>query len=425
MTVPNEFTPDTYEGSDSTPDYDYTFPIQEASELRVIVREDEAGEDEILTLDVDYTVDEDTIGDEDGGSITFIDDGQAWLDGSGNLATGYTLTIDRDLPVTQEKTFRNQKKFHGSRLEDALDRVIRNVQDLKRQLASALKLPESEIGSEILTRLPGLSARAGRILSFDEDGNLTTVLEVPEGSLSVSAFGEALLDDPDADTALSTLGLSDYFKTLVAAANAGSLQSLLGLSAFVKTLLDDADAAAFLATLGLTVTAFAKTVLDDGTADAALVTLGAGIPNVAAAADVATGDSLLIYDASAGAAKKATVQEVAGGILSALVTVTPKTAPYPIVAADNGKVFTNEGAAGSIAFTLPAAAAGYKVTFVVQAAFALVITAGAGDTIRIGGAVSAAAGTATSADVGSSITLVAINATEWVSLGREGNWAIA
>jgi hypothetical protein len=87
---------------------------------------------------------------------------------------------------------------------------------------------------------------------------------------------------------------------------------------------------------------------------------------------------------------------------------------------------TNEGAAGAVALTLPAAAVGLEYHFYVQAAQNVAVTAGAGDTIRVAAGVSSAGGTATNGTVGGYLALVAINATEWVAMGTPtGTWTLA
>lgn len=86
------------------------------------------------------------------------------------------------------------------------------------------------------------------------------------------------------------------------------------------------------------------------------------------------------------------------------------------------KIFTNEGATAENYHTLPSAAAGYNFVFIVQDADGLRITANTGDTIRVIDKVTAAAGYISSTTIGSTVTLAAINGTEWVALSIKGVW---
>lgn len=58
-----------------------------------------------------------------------------------------------------------------------------------------------------------------------------------------------------------------------------------------------------------------------------------------------------------------------------------KTAAYTIVAADNNKLFTNDGAGASVTFTLPTLAAGLRFMFFGIADFEWIITSAAGNDI--------------------------------------------
>ncbi len=91
---------------------------------------------------------------------------------------------------------------------------------------------------------------------------------------------------------------------------------------------------------------------------------------------------------------------------------------------DVGKVFTNEGATSSVAFTLPDAIAGLNYTFVVEDTDGLSITAQAGDTIRIYDQLSASGGNATSTDQGATIILTAISSSKWVATSGLGTWTV-
>lgn len=96
--------------------------------------------------------------------------------------------------------------------------------------------------------------------------------------------------------------------------------------------------------------------------------------------------------------------------------------PNVLTASESRKVITNEGATAKAYNTLPTAAAGLRFTFYVDDDDGLRVTAAAADTIRIGDQISIAAGYAESTVIGSFLTLIAINATEWVAIGSAGTW---
>lgn len=110
--------------------------------------------------------------------------------------------------------------------------------------------------------------------------------------------------------------------------------------------------------------------------------------------------------------------------LTALVRVVPNTGTAQPSPNESCSVITNEGDANGSVIELPTAQAGLVVTAVVQTAQTVTITANTGDTIRINTSVTAAAGSITSSAVGSTITLTAINATEWVATSTIGTWSI-
>lgn len=96
-----------------------------------------------------------------------------------------------------------------------------------------------------------------------------------------------------------------------------------------------------------------------------------------------------------------------------------------VVEDDCDNLLTNEGATSKPTITLPSAAAGLCYKFYVQDSDGIKIQAGTGDTIRIAASASAAAGYIESTTVGDAITLVAVNATEWVAISQMGSgWSV-
>lgn len=96
--------------------------------------------------------------------------------------------------------------------------------------------------------------------------------------------------------------------------------------------------------------------------------------------------------------------------------VNPRTSGGTETTRESFGITTNEGAGARVDRTLPGAVSGLQYTYVVQDADGIRVIAAAGDTIRMAGTVSSAGGSITSTTIGDSVTLVAINATEWVAM---------
>jgi hypothetical protein len=104
--------------------------------------------------------------------------------------------------------------------------------------------------------------------------------------------------------------------------------------------------------------------------------------------------------------------------------VEAKTSAMVVTTAVSGKVFTNKGATTQVNFTLPSAAVGLQYTFIVQDSDGVRVTAASGDTIRIAGSVTAAAGHIDNSTIGGVVTLLAVDATEWFAISYVGTWAL-
>ena len=107
------------------------------------------------------------------------------------------------------------------------------------------------------------------------------------------------------------------------------------------------------------------------------------------------------------------------------ITITGVGGPNVLVDSESRKVLVNEDTLAAMNYqTLPDAAAGLIFTFICNHADGIRIVAAAGDTMRLNGSVSVAAGYVESTIVGSAVKLVAIDATEWIATSVNGTWNV-
>lgn len=159
-----------FTGNDSAATFPFPFKVFLAADLYVLRLDVAAGSITVLALETDYTavVNEDQDADP-GGSITLT---------AGNLPAGYTLTLTTDIAELQGLDLTNGGGFYPDTMNAALDLLTILIQQLKTQLSRALQVPLVDSGIDVT--LPPADERAGTVLGFDGNGNVTlvTVLEI-------------------------------------------------------------------------------------------------------------------------------------------------------------------------------------------------------------------------------------------------------
>lgn len=159
MTVSSSTTKVSYNGDSSTTVFAYTFKVFDEDDLTVVIRAAD-GTETTKTITTDYTVS--GVGNASGGNVTMLT----------APATGQTLTILREQPLTQELDLVPNDPFPAQSLEEALDKLVFMVQSHSEELDRSIKLSKT---NTILSTEFTVSAadRAGAVFAFDASGELS------------------------------------------------------------------------------------------------------------------------------------------------------------------------------------------------------------------------------------------------------------
>lgn len=183
MSYSTETARNDYTGDGATAEYDYTFRITDQTHLLVLLRDDDGNDLGPLAITTDYTVD--GVGLSAGGSITLVDNGQAWLDGDGDLLTDYQLTILANVPNKQPTDIRNQGTFYPETHEEVFDRLNRQIQQLQEQIDHCLRTPRSIPTSEFDAQLD--EPAAGKFPRVNDAGDGVEWVPLLDSELQVQS----------------------------------------------------------------------------------------------------------------------------------------------------------------------------------------------------------------------------------------------
>jgi len=148
----------------STTVFNFSFKLFLTSEIQVIKADTATGAETALTLGVDYTASLNSNQDASpGGSITI----------SPAIQSGYTITILSNVSMTQSVAIANQGGFYPDVINAALDRLTIFVQQLAEKVGRTIRIPTSD-STGTSSQTPAASIRAGALLGFDANGNVTT-----------------------------------------------------------------------------------------------------------------------------------------------------------------------------------------------------------------------------------------------------------
>ena len=187
------------------------------TDLVVYVTDNTTGAETLLNLNSTYSV--------SGGSGST---GTVDLSGGsapyGAPASGTTLTILRELALTQSDHFVNGDDNDAAVQETALDRLTLFAQQLKEILARCVQFPPGETPGNTLDPF---ATRANTVLGFDANGDLFAFTAIPTGTVASAFMQNTVFPAATALAARQVLDI-DTRATTIASAATLDLDSIAG-----------------------------------------------------------------------------------------------------------------------------------------------------------------------------------------------------
>lgn len=221
-------------GNGSTATYSYSFKIFDDDDLLVIVRKTSTGVETTLTKTTDYTVS--GVGETSGGNVVLVDANQDWLDASGFLATGYTITILGNRGYLQDTSIRNQGPLYPNVLEDEYDKQVVLLQQLAEKCNRAITLRKTSTETGIEFTGDALADSEGEVIVVNSDGDGiepsgTTISQIATYASNASASASAAATSASsASTSASAASTSATAAASSASSAAASAASIVGVT---------------------------------------------------------------------------------------------------------------------------------------------------------------------------------------------------
>lgn len=102
--------------------------------------------------------------------------GAAIANGSGQIPTGYTVTLSQKIPFTQKEGYPEAGIFPSAATEFALDKLTLMIQQLAGNAQYSLQAPVTDVNPNMF--LPIAAVRANKFLAFDVNGNPIAVQSI-------------------------------------------------------------------------------------------------------------------------------------------------------------------------------------------------------------------------------------------------------
>ena len=164
MTISTIIIKNSYSGNASQTVFPYTFKISVDADIQVILRS-ALGTETVKSISTDYTVS--GAGDANGGNVTMVV----------APANGETLVIRRATVQTQTIDLVENDPFSAETVEGGFDKSISLVQEIQEQADRSIKLSRTNTMASTEFTVDA-NTRAGKILGFDDNGELVVSQEL-------------------------------------------------------------------------------------------------------------------------------------------------------------------------------------------------------------------------------------------------------
>lgn len=191
MTVSSEIKRSDYVGNGSTVNFPTAFRFLQNEDIKVILTSD-LGVEEVQAESSHYTLA--GAGLDAGGTVTFLT----------APPSQYTITIKRDIALTQGTDYVENDSFPAESHENALDKLTMLVQQLQEELDRTLKLTESQTASGLTVPL----FEEGKLMQWTNTGDLKNVSVELLNAIVVSDFAKTYIELADAASTRTILDIS-------------------------------------------------------------------------------------------------------------------------------------------------------------------------------------------------------------------------
>ena len=416
MTVSSTTSKVSYSGNGSTTAFAVSFYFLAATDLKITLRKSD-GTEVVKTYSSDYTVT--GAGVTSGGTVTM---GTA-------PASGETLVIQRNVPLTQLVDYQPNDPFPANTHEQALDKLTMEMQQLNEAVARSIKVSTTNTINSPEFAVDA-ATRANKVLGFDGSGELAVTQELGTykgnwASGTTYAVRSIIKDTSNANiyicvtahTAsgaqpISTNTDSAKWALIVDAAAAATSASAASSSASAASTsatnaatsatnaANSATSASTYATNASNSASAASTSATNAATSATAATTNGAAQVTLAAAQVTLATTQATNAASSATAAANSATTAAAAAAAGLYRqVLDKSANYTVLAADQGTLFRIDTSGGARTITLPQISTvtdGFKVS--------VVKWTGDGNSVTVARSGSDTINGATSASIGSQYT---------------------